>query len=126
MKPSPFFSAFAFRLVALFSLLLSSYKQLFAEDAESGIFGRKGVDDIKNGDFTLSDIPGIINYATEFFLAFSGTISVLVIIAGAIKMQLSSFSDGKSQGQKIVTAGIIGFVISASAWFIINVIITNL
>jgi hypothetical protein len=51
-----------------------------------------GIDQEKarTGDFNYKDIPKIIVSATEWLLAFSGTISIVVIIYGALRMQLGS------------------------------------
>jgi hypothetical protein len=51
---------------------------------------------------------------------------MIVIIYGAFRIGYGAVMDDKEAGKKIVTAGIIGFVISISGWFIINFVIDNL
>ena len=50
---------------------------------------------------------------------------MIMIIYGAVKMGYGSVSNDKEAGKKVITAGIIGFIISVSGWFIINLIIDN-
>ncbi len=49
-----------------------------------------------------------------------------MIIYGAVRMGLGSLSNDKETGKKIITAGITGFVLSVSGWFIIRFVIDNL
>lgn len=41
-------------------------------------------------------------------------------------MGLGSLSNDKETGKKIISAGIVGFLLSASGWFIIRFVIENL
>lgn len=51
---------------------------------------------------------------------------MIMIIYGAVRMGYGSVADDKEAGKKIISAGIVGFVISVSGWLIINFIIDNL
>ncbi len=78
---------------------------------------------LRSGDVSFKDIPVMIVYATEFFLAIAGTVSIVAIIYGAIKMQIHSDAFGghnNEEWKKTVIAGITGFAISISAWFLIK------
>lgn len=78
---------------------------------------------LRLGDVSFKDIPVMIVYATEFFLAIAGTVSIVAIIYGAIKMQIHSDAFGghnNEEWKKTVIAGITGFAISISAWFLIK------
>ncbi len=70
----------------------------------------------------LDDIPKIIVNLIEFLLGIAGAISVVVIIYGALQMQLNSGIMGKSDDKwrKIIMGGIVGFILSISSWFIIT------
>ncbi len=101
----------------------------FAEDPSAGIFGEAGGlsrDQLRKGDITFEQIPGAIMSVTNFFLAFAGTISVVMIIYGAFKLSLGSIESDKETAKKIVTAAVIGFVLSVSAWAIIKIVMNNL
>jgi len=67
----------------------------------------------------------IINI-TNYILGLSGTVAVIMIIYGSVRMGLGSLSNDKETGKKIITAGIVGFLLSASGWFIIRFVIENL
>lgn len=78
---------------------------------------------LRSGDVSFKDVPVMIVYATEFFLAIAGTVSIVAIIYGAIKMQIHSDAFGghnNEEWKKTVIAGITGFAISISAWFLIK------
>jgi hypothetical protein len=69
--------------------------------AESGTVDKKSIvgdssfnTKLRSGDVTFNDIPAMIVYATEFFLAIAGTVSIVAIIYGAIKMQIHSDAFG--------------------------------
>lgn len=86
-----------------------------------------GVDnsDLRNGNIGFESIPGMILSVTNFLLGFVGTISMIMIIYGAVRIGYGAVADDKEAGKKIVTAWIVGFVISVSGWFIINFVIDN-
>jgi hypothetical protein len=81
---------------------------------------------LRNGDITIYDIPLVILSVTNFLLTLVGTVAMIMIIYGALRMGYGAVTDDKEAGKKIISAGIVGFVISVSGWFIINFIIDNL
>lgn len=81
--------------------------------------------DLRNGNVGFESIPGVILAVTEFLLGFVGTIAMIMIMYGAVRIGYGAVADDKEAGKKIVTAGIVGFVISVSGWFIINFVIDN-
>lgn len=114
----------AFSLVALLSQMDSAFA-----DASAGIFdgshGSVTSTKLKNGDISFNDIPNMIMNATDFFLAFAGTVSVTMIIYGAFRLALGSIESDKDTAKKIITASLIGFVLAVSSWAIIKLIMTN-
>lgn len=83
--------------------------------------------DLRNGNIGFDDIPKIISYATTFILGFAATVAVIMIIYGAFQMALFGLtSQEKKKGAETIEHGIIGFVIAVSAWFIINMVMSNL
>jgi len=113
----------------IFITVLTSFlsQHVFADD-NAGILGGIGNSNkLRNGDVSFTDIPNIINYATTFILGFAATISVIMIIYGAFQIALFGLtSQEKKKGAETIQHGIIGFVISVSSWFIINMIMSNL
>lgn len=61
---------------------------------------------MQRGNVTFEMIPKIIVHMIEFILGIAGAISIVVIIYGALQMQLSSGILGKSddKGKKIIIA----------------------
>lgn len=114
-----------YTFVTLATSFLSQH--VFADD-NAGILGGIGDSDkLRSGDVSFSDIPKIISYATTFVLGFAATVSVIMIIYGAFQMALFGLtSQEKKKGAETIQHGIIGFVITVSAWFIINIVMSNL
>ncbi len=120
-------------LIGILSLMswymyLPSYADTVTEAQTSGVLG-SSEGKVRTGDFSYTDIPQIIVSATEWFLALSGTVSIMVLIYGALRMQIGSGMFGKedsAKGKGIMTAGITGFILSASAWVIVRTIVTLL
>lgn len=84
---------------------------------------------LKKWNITLSDIPKAIQSATTFILWLAATIAVVMIIVWALKYSLGSVSwssPNKQNAVNTITFWILGFVLSISAWFIINLVIANL
>lgn len=117
-----------FVLVALFSFSTTFSLSVYAEDAGSsgGIYAPswKTVTDIRNGNFTMDDIPKIITWVIETLLAIAGTISIVALIYHAVKMQLASGITGDSSWVDKAKAGmkwaLLGFALALSAWFLIT------
>lgn len=83
--------------------------------------------DLREGNISFNDIPGMIKFATELILGFAATVSVIMIIYGAFQMALFGLtSQEKKKGAETIEHGIIGFVIAVSSWFIVNMIMSNL
>lgn len=77
---------------------------------------------LRNGDVRMSDIPIAIASITQIIIGLAGTISILMLIYFAVKMQLASGFTGDVSGadsaKKWMFAALIGFVVAVSAWFI--------
>lgn len=107
--------------------LLSQIRSAFADDPNAGFIGGNGITQgkIRNGDFTFDDIPTVIMNATNFFLGFAATVSVVMIIYGAFRLSLGSVESDKDTAKKIIVAALIGFVLAVSSWAIIKIVMTN-
>jgi hypothetical protein len=51
--------------------------------AVSTVLGEVDQDKLRNGYFSINDIPGLIKGAINFFMGLAGTISIIFIIIGA-------------------------------------------
>ncbi len=81
---------------------------------------------LRKWDITINDIPKIINSLTSFLLWLSAMISMVMIIVWAYKMAIWSLSADNKKWKETIQMWLTGLVVSLSAWFIINVIISNL
>ena len=117
------------RYILLFLIFLSTFwlgsaDLLFA--ANEGIYEWwwKTVAQLRNGDFTINDLPLIIVWAINMLLAVAGTVSVVALIYHAVKMQLASGITGDSSWVDKAKAGmkwaLLGFVLALSAWFLVS------
>jgi hypothetical protein len=84
-----------------------------------------GDGNLRSGNVDFGTIPLLIVSVTNYLLGFVGTISMMMIIYGAVRMGFGVVTGDKEIGKKIIAAGIIGFVIAVSGWFIVNLIIDN-
>jgi hypothetical protein len=107
-------------------LSVAFVSQAFA-DANAGVFdGSVSSSNLRTGNIGFDDIPKMILAATNFFLGFAGTVSVVMIIYGAFRLSMGSIESDKDTAKKIITASILGFVLSVSSWGIIKIVMTNL
>lgn len=83
---------------------------------------------LREWDISMSDIPKAIQSVTTFILSFSATIAMIMIIVWALKWSLWSIdsSPDKKKAQDTIKYWIYWFVVSVSAWFIVNVVIQNI
>lgn len=84
-------------------------------------------DKLKAGNVDIDTIPQVLANVINLIIGFAGTISVFMLIFFAVKMQLNSGITGDSSGvdraRKWMIASGIGFVLSVSAWFIMDRVI---
>jgi Type IV secretion system pilin len=84
-----------------------------------------GDSNLRNGNVDFGTIPLLIVSVTNYLMGFVGTVSMMMIIYGAVRMGFGVVTGDKEIGKKVIAAGIIGFVIAVSGWFIVNLIIDN-
>lgn len=102
-------------------ILFGLYQVTFAVDTYLGVSAEK----LRSGNITFDDIPKMIVSLTAFVLSLTGTISLIMIIYGALRMVLGSYEQSVKDGKNTITYALIGLVISASAWFIIKFVFST-
>lgn len=115
------------RRAASFAAVISTlaWSRAFATDC--GIIGGSTVGDkCKTGEWSFEDIPKVISYATNVLLGFTGTISMIAIIFGGYKYAIGSSQGDTTKGKEAIIYGIVGFIVSALAWFIVRLVLDNL
>jgi hypothetical protein len=68
----------------------------------------------------------MIQTVTSFLLGFAASISMIMLIVGALQYSLASVDQNKKKAVDTITLSITGFVVSVSAWFIVRTVIANL
>lgn len=68
----------------------------------------------------------MIQTVTSFLLGFAASISMIMLIVGALQYSLASVDQNKKKAADTIEWAIIGFVVSTASWFIVRTIIANL
>ena len=82
-------------------------------------------ENLRSGNLGFETIPLLVINVTNYLMGFVGTVSMIMIIYGSVRMGFGAVAGDKEIGKKVIAAGIIGFVIAVSGWFIVNLIIDN-
>lgn len=109
----------------ILTFLLNFYNKTFA-DSDTGIFWSCVTkDNIKSWNIHLDDIPCVIQNAINFFMWIAWTISVIFIIIWAYQILFWSLSKDVSKGKTTIMYAIAWFILAASSWLIIKLILDN-
>lgn len=79
---------------------------------------------IRTGNIKLWMIPYFIRYILEVLLGISGLVAVGGIIYGGFSYIFAGLSENQEQAKKAIIAGIIGLILTLTAWAIVNIVIT--
>ena len=85
----------------------------------------KDVQKLKNWNFSIDDIPNILQLVTNYLMWLAWTISVIFIILWAYQMMMWSISWEKTKWKNTITLAASWFVLSALSWVILKTIIDN-
>jgi len=77
---------------------------------------------VKDGNFTWEDVQYFIGHVIKFVLGISGIVALCMVILGGFYMAAGS-PDDKSKGKSMVTYALMGLVVVALAWFILDVFV---
>ncbi len=81
--------------------------------------------DLRKGSVELSNIPCLIQSATNFLLWVAGTISVIFIIIWAYQILFGSLTQNTTKWKDTIISALIGFALASLSWFIIKLVIDN-
>ena len=81
---------------------------------------------IERGTLSLNDIPLVILHLIDLVTRIAGTIAVLVIIYGGFQLIYSGLTEAKEEAKNTIKYAIIGLFVTFMAWFIVNLLITQL
>lgn len=83
--------------------------------------------DFLGGEISASCIPDYIAYVIKFIFGFVGAICLITIMYAGYEIALSSLSGGdRSSGMQRLTWAIIGLIICALAFFLIDFVISSI
>ena len=82
--------------------------------------------DFQTGAIKASCIPIYIAYLIEQIFMLTGAICLIVIMVGGYQYALGQIVGGKEKAQATIRYGIIGMIVSALSFFIIDFIISSL
>lgn len=78
---------------------------------------------IMTGQIKLWMVPYYITYALEFLIGISGLLCVLAIVIGGFYYLFSGISEDKETGKKAVLYGLVGMILTLTAWGLVNIFI---
>jgi type IV secretory pathway VirB2 component (pilin) len=81
---------------------------------------------IRTWDFHIDDIPWILVWLIDIFLAIAWTVAVVFVIVWAYKLLFGSLQWDHTKWRETIIMAITGFAISALAWFIVKFLFNNL
>ncbi len=82
--------------------------------------------DFKTGQIDADCIPEYIAYVIKQLFAFTGGICIIVIMIGGTMWVLGNAAGGTDKAKDVIRWGIIGMIISALSFFIIDFIISTM
>ncbi len=113
----------------MFFTLTSMYNFTFADawifSWISWSWNAQDVSKLRNWNFSIDDVPNILQLVTNYLMWLAWTISVIFIILWAYQMMIWSMSWEKTKWKNTVTLAASWFVLSALSWVILKTIIDN-
>jgi len=79
---------------------------------------------IVTGAIQLWMIPFYIRFVLEFIIGLAGLIAVGGIVYGGYLYLFAGISDDKDKGKNAIKNGLIGLVLTLTAWAIVNIVIS--
>ena len=77
--------------------------------------------------FSTNDIKTTIQNIVRIVVGFLGIITVLIILIGGFKWMTSAGSEEKiTEAKKLISAGVVGLVITLAAYAIANFVVSSL
>lgn len=108
-------------LISLITVAIFSFSPVLAQE---GIVDEFNTD---KGPMNLCAIVNLANNIKNFAFVIAGSITVLVIIIGGVMRIIAGASqDMLMKAKKTITGGIIGLIITLTAWIIVGAILVAL
>lgn len=81
---------------------------------------------LKTGEVQFWMIPYYVVFVMEFVIQLAGLIVVLMIMVGAYYYIAGGLTEDKEKGKTIITYAIGGFILTLSAWILVNILLLAL
>ncbi len=81
-------------------------------------------DKFLSGQITADCVPQYIAYVIQQVFALTGAICLIVIMIGGFQYALGTVAGGKDKAMATIRYGIIGMIVSALAFFILDFVIS--
>jgi len=100
----------------------------YAQDTPVTFIPKGGVAgcNFKTGELSAECIPNYIGFLIQQVFAFTGAIFLIVLIIGGYQYAFSNIAGGKEKGVERIRFGIIGMIVCALSFFIIDFIISTI
>lgn len=83
--------------------------------------------DFLSGDLSAECVPSLIGYIIKFIFALVGSIALIQIIISGYQIALAKVTGrDRSEGLTRLRVAIIGFILCAFSWYIIDFVISSL
>ena len=80
----------------------------------------------KTGELSADCIPNYIGYLIGQIFMFTGGIFLIIVMIGGYQYAFSNIAGGKEKGMERIRFGIIGMIVCALSFFIIDFVISTI
>jgi len=80
----------------------------------------------RTGELSAECIPNYIGFVIQQVFAFTGAIFLIVLMIGGYQYAFGNIAGGKEKGMERIRYGIIGMIVCALSFFIIDFIISTI
>ena len=80
----------------------------------------------KSGEVKPDCVPAYVAYLIKTVFSFTGAVSMIVIMIGGFQYALGNIVGGKEKGEQRIRWGILGLLISALSFFIVDFIASTI
>lgn len=97
-------------------------RSIFEDEFGNGVTNSQ----LRQGNISFSQIPGVLVAITNNLLSFVGYISLGAILIGSLMYVFGGVSEEmKSNGKNAIKVALVGAVVSWSGWLIVNFVLDN-
>lgn len=76
----------------------------------------------QNGDVSLNDFGKVLMWVTQWVLSLAPTVGIIMVMYGGVLYMWGSLTDNTENGRRAITYAVVGFVVAALSWFVVDLI----